>query len=79
LQPLEQRVLKKTDWLFKPGDKVMITKGPFEGLEAIFERGKSGQERAQILLTILGGATRAEIDVRHLKAVGAGVQLPQAA
>lgn len=78
LEPLEQRVLKKTEWLFKSGDRVLITKGPFEGLEAIFERGKSGQERVQILLTMLGSSTRTEIDVRHLKAMEAGYQLPVA-
>lgn len=70
LQPLERRVLKKTEWLFRPGDRVLITTGPFEGFEAIFERGKSGQERAQVLLKMLGAATRTEIDVKHLKAVG---------
>jgi transcriptional antiterminator RfaH len=76
LEPLERRVLKKTEWFFKPGERVLITKGPFEGLEGIFERGRSGQERVQILLTILGAATRTEIDVRHLKAVEANHQLP---
>ncbi len=70
LQPFERRVLKKTEWLFKPGERVLITSGPFEGLEAIFEHGKSGQERAQILLHVLGAATRTEIDVRQLKALG---------
>jgi transcriptional antiterminator RfaH len=79
LQPFEHRVLKKTEWLFKPGDRVLITSGPFEGLEAIFERSRSGQERAQILLKMLGAATRTEIDVRHLKAVGAvSSQVPHA-
>jgi transcriptional antiterminator RfaH len=79
LEPYEQRVLKKTEWLFKPGDKVLITSGPFEGLEAVFEHGRSGQERAQILLKMLGSVTRAEIDVRHLKVAGAPTPLPTAA
>ena len=79
LQPYERRVLKKTEWLFKPGDRVMITAGPFEGFEAIFERGKSGQERAQILLQLLGSTTRTEIDLRHLKALGTPNLVAQAA
>jgi transcription antitermination factor NusG len=79
LDPYERRVLKKTEWLFKPGDKVLITSGPFEGLEAIFERGKSSQERVQILLKMLGAVTRTEIDVRYLQAVGAPSPLATAA
>lgn len=75
LQPLESRVLKKTEWLYKAGDRVLITAGPFAGFEAIFERGKSSQERAQILLKVLGAVTRTEIDVRHLKAMGTATQV----
>lgn len=79
LLPLETHVLKKTEWLFKPGERVLITKGPFEGLEGIFERGKSGQERVQILLNILGAATLTEIDVRHITALSLGNQRQLAA
>jgi len=79
LQPYERRVMKKTEWLFKPGDKVLITNGPFEGFEAIFERGKNGLERAQILLNILGTTTHTEIDARHLKALEISSPLPWAA
>lgn len=79
LQPYEERVLKKTEWLFKPGDKVLITTGPFEGFEAIFERGKSGQDRAVVLLQLLGATPRTDIDVRHLKATGSTSQVASAA
>jgi len=79
LQPYECRIMKKPEWLFKPGDKVLITNGPFEGFEAIFERGKSGLERAQILLKVLGTTTHTEIDVRHIKALDSSSPLPHAA
>jgi transcriptional antiterminator RfaH len=79
LRPYERSVLKKTEWLFKPGDRVLITSGPFDGFEAIFERGKSGQERAQIMLKVLGTWTRTEIDVRQLKSLGPSGRLPHAA
>lgn len=74
LQPYERRVLKKAEWLFEQGDKVLITDGPFEGFEAIFERGKSGQERAQIMIKALGTWTRTEIDVRQLKPLGSSAR-----
>lgn len=67
LQPLAQRVLHKSEWLFEPGQPVLITGGPFEGLEAIFQRGLSGQERAQVFLQMVGRWTRAEMDIRWLK------------
>jgi transcriptional antiterminator RfaH len=75
LRPYERKVLKKTEWLFKPGDKVLIAGGPLEGYEAIFERGKGSTERAKVLLKMLGTWTHAEIDVNYLKPLGvAGVR-----
>ncbi len=35
------------------GDTVIITSGPFEGLEAIFDKRLSGNERVQVLLKFL--------------------------
>lgn len=43
--------------LFQPGDTVLIDKGPLTGLRAIF-LAETGQERAIILLEILGRENR---------------------
>lgn len=37
----------------KPGDRVRIISGPFEGYEAIFDARLSGEERVQVLLAFL--------------------------
>lgn len=50
---------------FKPGDKVIIKAGPFEGLNAIFEREMKGTDRVGILLGSINARTtldRALID-----------------
>ena len=46
-----------------------VTSGPFEGFEAIFQKGLSGQDRVQILLKMLHTWTRVEIDVDQLEPV----------
>jgi transcriptional antiterminator RfaH len=53
---------------FEPGSKVRIVAGPFEGLEAVFDR-ESGDERVVLLLEVLGRCTHVEIP--------AGFVLPQ--
>ncbi len=52
--PTRRRVLHRTDWLFEPGQRVRVTKGPFEGLDAIFNQGLDGTGRVQVLLNVLG-------------------------
>ncbi|HFC11398.1 MAG TPA: hypothetical protein ENJ56_01040 [Anaerolineae bacterium] len=37
----------------KQGDPVLITSGPFSGLEAVFDKQLSGNERVQVLLKFL--------------------------
>ena len=69
LQPYEDKVLRRGEWLFKPGQRVVITKGPLAGLEAIFHQGLQGAERGQILLEMLGSWTRAEISSYDIKPV----------
>ena len=69
LQPYEHKVLRKSEWLFKPGQRVLVTGGPFAGLEAVFQRGLKSSERVQILLHTLGAWTRTEINGRDIKPV----------
>lgn len=47
--------------LFEPGDAVIIDEGPLAGLQAIF-LAETGQERAIILLNMLGRENRATIE-----------------
>lgn len=67
LHPYEHKVLRKSEWQFKSGQHLLITGGPFAGLEGVFQQGLKGPERVQILLYALGSWTRAEISVRDIK------------
>lgn len=62
---------------FKSGDTVRITNGPFRNMLAIFEGPTTPSERVQILLDILGHASRVQIDVHDLEIVSDGTQAPQ--
>lgn len=53
------------DPLFKQGDRVSVTDGPFQGLEAIFQE-PSGERRALILLELLGRINRLRIGIDSL-------------
>lgn len=52
-----------------PGDRVAIISGPLAGLEAIF-LSASGEERANILLDLLGRAHRVSVARRQLAPAG---------
>lgn len=66
LQPYEEQVLHKAEWLYRPGDAVEIIAGPFVGLEAIFQKGIDGKERVQVLLDILGAWNRVELGTNEI-------------
>ena len=51
--------------LFKSGDKVKLTAGPFAGLEAVYDMAK-GEDRARVLLEVLGTVQRLTVDVGAL-------------
>ncbi len=46
----------------RPGDRVRITSGPLQDLEAIFEQPMSAANRVRILLDVMGRMTPVEID-----------------
>lgn len=53
---------------FAPGDRVFIQAGPFEGYEAIFDLGLSGEDRVRVLLELIGGrAVPVELSARLLR------------
>ena len=45
----------------EPGDKVRVFDGPFAGIEGILEA-KTGEQRALILMDLLGRQTTVEVD-----------------
>jgi len=52
---------------FKSGDQVVIKDGPLKDFEATFDRALSSQDRAMVLVDLLGRWTRCEVDVNCLK------------
>lgn len=52
--------------MFKSGDKVQITEGPFAGLQGIYNMPK-GEERCLIFLDMLGQQQRIEIEETALR------------
>jgi len=51
---------------FKSGDRVRILNGPFKDFEAVFDRRLSGAGRVQVLLRVLGQASRYEVEATWL-------------
>jgi transcriptional antiterminator RfaH len=52
----------------QPGELVMITSGPFRGIEAVFQT-YDGDQRAVILLSLMGKNVRATQDLAQLKKI----------
>jgi transcriptional antiterminator RfaH len=52
----------------QPGELVVITSGPFRGIEAVFQA-YDGNHRAMILLSLLGKDVRATQDLAQLKKI----------
>ena len=53
---------------FEKGDPVEIVAGPYEGMEAVFHRGTSDQDRVVVLLEIMASVARVSIDRNLLDA-----------
>ena len=51
----------------KPGQKVRVTGGPFEGLEAMIEQPPDGRGRVKLLMNLLNRQVQAEIPIRFVK------------
>jgi transcriptional antiterminator RfaH len=52
--------------LFREGDVVHVTRGPFEGLDAVFDRRLSAQGRVRVFLQWMSRQVTAELDVEDL-------------
>jgi transcriptional antiterminator RfaH len=64
---LERERRKSAPASFQPGDQVVITSGPFRGIEAIFERELPSFGRVTVLLRILQRICRAQVHARDLR------------
>ena len=49
-----------------PGQQVQISKGPFEGLEALVTRSIAARDRVEILIEWMGRSLRAEANAADL-------------
>jgi len=54
---------------FQAGDEVRITDGPFQDLVAVFDRSLTPKGRVQVLLTVLGRASRVHLRADTLEKV----------
>jgi len=54
---------------FKPGDIVEIQTGPLRGMQGIFEREMSDQDRVVVLLEVLSKAARVQVSREQLEKV----------
>lgn len=57
---------KPTETLFNAGDKVLITTGPFAGIEAVYQM-PNAEQRSMVLLNILCKDVPLDIETAHLK------------
>lgn len=68
LDSATDKVLRRSEWLFKPDQAVRVKQGPLQGFDAVFQKGLNGSDRVQILLNLLGTWVRTEIDLYALEA-----------
>jgi len=55
---------------FQPGDRVVIADGPFQFMEAVFDRSLSASGRSRVLVHILNRLVSVELSEARLKKVG---------
>lgn len=61
---------------FKPGDTVRITDGPLQDMLAVFDGPTTPGKRVQVLLNILGHASRLYIPVANLEKASPNAETP---
>ena len=64
-----RELTQPTKPLFNQGDTVVITEGPFAGLEAAYQMADA-EQRAMVLLHILSQPVPVQIDAARLRKVG---------
>lgn len=66
IEALKQRTHETQQQTLKAGDKILITRGPFKDLEAVFQT-KKGEDRVIILLNLLQHQQRLSISRQDLQ------------
>lgn len=54
----------------RPGDRVVVTSGPLQGIEAIFDRQLSASGRVRVLIQLLHGSSAVDLHAGLLRRVG---------
>ena len=71
---LEERVAAmRADWaggIFRPGQRVIVDRGPLAMVDALFEHDLPARERVTILVRLLGRLVSVEVDPQVLRAAG---------
>jgi transcriptional antiterminator RfaH len=60
-----QQIEAEPDKIYRTGERLLITGGPFAGLEAIFEM-DDGESRAMVLIELLSKPTRLKLPISSL-------------
>ena len=53
----------------QPNDRLRVTSGPLEGMEAVFDRHLSAEGRAQVFVELVGRLVSCRIDLRCLERI----------
>ena len=61
---------------FQPGETVRITRGPVQGMPAIFDGPGTAAERVRVLLAFPGHASRAYVSVSDLEKAPSETETP---
>lgn len=57
---------------FQPGDRVRLTAGPLQGLEAVFEGPMRPSQRVLVLLEFLGRLQKTEVPIEYIERISSG-------
>jgi transcriptional antiterminator RfaH len=72
IQYIQERLAERAsrkDGPFRPGQKVRFVRGPFRGIEAVFDSSLSGRDRVRVLLDVVSRAQLSvEADIGDLDA-----------
>jgi transcriptional antiterminator RfaH len=55
--------------LFEQGERVLLTEGPFAGIEGIYQM-SDGEQRAMVLIELLGKSASLRIDIKSVRKAG---------
>ena len=69
LRQQEQGLSEEPQRLFNPGESLLVTEGPFAGLQAVYQMA-SGENRAMILIELMGKSAQMQIAPASLRKVG---------